>query len=92
MYEDDLYRQLQNIPGKRYHEVTVEAQARAGLLLEQYGANPFGGQPATDYFENMAEAQIAGMTIVSSGRGLRQYEKIAARCGGAVSSIEDFDL
>lgn len=88
---DHLRGELQQIRPKRYVDVSVAAQARSGILMEQFGASPFGGQPMVEHFEAVAATISDGFQLVTAGKALRQCSRIVDRCGaGDVISVDDF--
>lgn len=87
---DGVYEELQLIRHKKYISVDVQAQSRAAVMMDTYGAPILGGQPMLHFFEGAAVAAVHNAELVSNGFALKQYKKICKKCGGSVLSLEDF--
>jgi hypothetical protein len=88
MYED-LYTELQTIKPRTYAQISVEASAHAGVMMDAYGARILGGNPQVEHFEALAVAHMKACTLITAGKALKECKSIVAKCGGKVATIDD---
>lgn len=77
----DLWQQFTGIKPKKYITTSVAAISTSTQLMETYGASLLGSTPSAEHFESIAVARLNKCTLISSGKGLTDCQKIARKCG-----------